>query len=209
LTRVKVARPARRSMAQPHQEDPTMDQLPVLESGPRLHAPIRTFSGAHGGIREGLLGLRALPELGAALARARATAALVLDLFDHQVLAHHADEEQELFVAVERSARAGDEVLEVRRMAGRLVDEHRRIERAWARVRPAVVAMAAGKVHGHGEFDGEVRRLVDDYFDHARYEEEVFLPLADAILSRNGNHMAALDVSLHMRRRPAPRGAYI
>ena len=183
-----------------------MDQPSALESAVPLHAPIRTFCGSHREIREGLAAMAALPELAGALARARAAAAEVLHMFDHLVQGHHAEEEQELFPSVERSARAGEEVLEVRRMVGRLVDDHRRIERAWLRVRPMVAATAAGKVHANAEFEGEVRHLVEDYFDHARYEEQVFLPLADAILSRDGNHMAALDVSLHMRRmRPAHR----
>lgn len=186
-----------------------MGQTCPPETAAPLHAPIRTFCGSHAEIREGLLAMEALPELAGALARARASAARVLDMFDHLVQRHHAEEEQELFVSVERSARPGDEVLQVRRMVGRLVDDHRRIERAWLRVRPAVVATAAGKLHGNAEFEGEVRHLVEDYFDHARYEEQVFLPLADAILSRDGNHMAALDVSLHMRRVRPARCAYI
>ena len=41
--------------------------------------------------------------------------------------------------------------------------------------------------------------LVSTYANHARFEEQVFLPLAHSILSRNGNHMAALGVSLHLR----------
>ena len=35
---------------------------------------------------------------------------------------------------------------------------------------------------------------------HARYEEAQFLPLSKTILGRNGDHMAALGVSMHMRR---------
>ena len=37
------------------------------------------------------------------------------------------------------------------------------------------------------------------YRNHARYEEEVFLPLSQAILGRNSNHLAALGMSLHLR----------
>ena len=38
------------------------------------------------------------------------------------------------------------------------------------------------------------------YKAHARFEEQQFLPLSKTILGRNGDHMAALGVSLHMRR---------
>ena len=41
--------------------------------------------------------------------------------------------------------------------------------------------------------------LVASYRGHASYEEAVFLPLSQQILSRNANHMAALGMSLHMR----------
>jgi len=40
------------------------------------------------------------------------------------------------------------------------------------------------------------------YSAHAEAEERVFLPLAEKILGRNSNHMAALGLSLHMRHAP-------
>ena len=43
------------------------------------------------------------------------------------------------------------------------------------------------------------RRWYDSYQAHARYEEEVFLPLSQTILGRNSDHLAALGVSMHMR----------
>jgi hypothetical protein len=44
-----------------------------------------------------------------------------------------------------------------------------------------------------------VNTLVTEYRAHARLEEVAFLPLAQAILGRNSNHMAALGLSLHIR----------
>jgi hypothetical protein len=44
-----------------------------------------------------------------------------------------------------------------------------------------------------------VAALVNDYLGHARYEEEVFLPLSQEILGRNDKRMAALGMSLHLR----------
>jgi hypothetical protein len=54
----------------------------------------------------------------------------------------------------------------------------------------------------------EVQRLVTEYQGHAQYEEVEFLPLAEQILGRNSNHMAALGLSLHMRH-VKPVNAYI
>ena len=42
-------------------------------------------------------------------------------------------------------------------------------------------------------------RWCSTYLAHARLEEKVFLPLSQTILGRNGNHMAALGMSMHMR----------
>ena len=56
-----------------------------------------------------------------------------------------------------------------------------------------------------GDIDAaDLHRLVADYTAHAGYEEVEFLPLAQTILGRDGNHMAALGLSLHMRHVPAP-----
>lgn len=44
--------------------------------------------------------------------------------------------------------------------------------------------------------------LINRYKAHANSEETVFLPLAEKILGRNSNHMAALGLSLHMRHAP-------
>jgi hemerythrin-like domain-containing protein len=173
-----------------------------------LHAPIRQFRGSHDHILEGLRELHVLPALAAALERARTCAAATLELFDHVVLVHHKDEEQELFVSVQRSARDVQEGQKVRLLVDRLTAEHRQIEALWARIRPAVLHTAAGKVHGT-PFAQDVESLVHMYSGHARLEEEVFLPLADEILGRNANHMAALDIALHLRHAPPPRAGYI
>lgn len=173
-----------------------------------LHEPLRQFHGSHEGILAGLQELHALPGLAALLQRARAGAAATLDLFDHVVLRHHAEEEQELFVSVLRSCRDARESHRVRQLVDQLTAGHRRIEALWSRIRPAVAMTAVGKAHRDAEFEDEVGELVELYREHARLEEEVFLPLADQILGRDPNHMAALDLSLHMRRAPAP-SAYI
>lgn len=173
-----------------------------------LHQPMRRFTGSHERITGGLEELQALPQLAACVARARDHAAATLKLFDDVVLKHHAEEEEELFVAVQRSCGDARECHRVREQVDQLTAQHRAIEKLWARLRPDVALVAAGKVPRAQDFDASVRKLVELYFAHAKQEEEEFLPLADTILGRNDNHMAALDLALHMREVPAPN-AYI
>lgn len=171
-------------------------------------APLRQFHGAHGGILDGVSGLGELPALAAAAERARETATATLDLFDRVVRGHHADEEEALFVSVQRSCRDAAEAQQIGDLVALLTAQHRQIESLWDRLRPAVARVAAGKPAGAPQFGADVARLVSLYEEHAACEEERFLPLADAILRRNGNHMAALEIDLHLRHAPLPR-AYI
>jgi iron-sulfur cluster repair protein YtfE (RIC family) len=174
-----------------------------------LHEPIERFCGSHSGIVDGLNELLRLPALAEQLKQARATAEATLALFERQVVPHHVDEEEDLFVAVLRSARAGAEKAGVEDMVVQLVAEHRRIERMWTALRPVVCAVAAGKKAVTAGFGEAVAELVETYFEHVRREEQVFLPLADQILARDPNHMAALAMSVHLRHAPMLRMAYI
>lgn len=178
-------------------------------TAPVLHGPVNEFHGSHEHIIEGLHGLEKLPALAEALQRARSIAHATLTLFDKVVAEHHADEEQELFVHVQKSCTDIKEGHRVQELVGRLAADHRRIEKAWARLRPSVVATALGKLHGEPDFAQDVAKLVQMYLEHAQLEEEVFLPLADAILTRDANHMAALDIALHLRHAPPLKGAYV
>lgn len=185
-----------------------MDQSPAKPAEPGLHAPIRQFNGAHDSILHGLQDLAELPALAAAMEQARTKAAATLELFDTMVFDHHADEEQELFVAVQRSCRDAREAARVQILVDRLKAEHRSIESLWKKIRPAVARTAAGRLHGPA-YATEIAQLVRLYGDHTRFEEEVFLPLADRILGCNENHMEALDIALHLRQAPPPRNSYI
>jgi hypothetical protein len=174
-----------------------------------LHQPIRQFCGSHQAIFEGLGEMRRLPALAEAVKDARTTALATLALFDGDVLTHHADEEKELFVAVARSARDTAEEAHVDELVSRLTAEHRRIERLWNELRPAMRAVAAGREPRTPGFSEAVEELSRAYSEHACLEEESFLPLADRILSRNPNHLEALGMSLHIRHAPEPRLPYI
>lgn len=162
--------------------------------------PLEGFSQCHVGITQRLAALDELPGLMEPAARARRLAADVLDFYERVVLEHHQDEERELFPAVLRSARVGEERDLVQAMIERLTTEHRMVESVFQRLAPALRDVARGR---DAQLDAaEVTRLVDTYRAHAHFEEERFLPMAQAILGRDSNHMAALGLSLHLRHRP-------
>ena len=167
-------------------------------------APLNTFSQCHAGILAQLDALAGLPALVEAAAQARKVAASTLEMFQQGIFEHHAEEEAELFPAVLRSAHPGAEHDRVQGIVERLTSEHRTLETLWKRVEPALNAAVKGK---YAEVDVEVvAELAHAYGNHARFEEEELLPLADIILGRDGNHMAALGLALHMRHSQPPRG---
>jgi len=115
------------------------------------------------------------------------------------VLPHHAEEEAELFPAVLAACNAAERE-RVQPIVDRLVAEHRATEALWKQIEPAIRAAAKGTA---AEVDAEsMEEIVRKLLRHARYEEVVFLPLAERILSRNGDHMAALGLALHLRHTP-------
>jgi len=161
------------------------------------HSPIDDFSQCHVGIVAHLQLLGQLPALLEPAARARQIAAGTVMFFRDAVYEHHAEEEKELFPAVLASATKGVERDKVQAIVDELTAEYWHVEAAWSKLEPKLKAVAKGH---DAEIDGaEIIALVDTYQAHARYEEEVFLPLSQAILGRNSNHMAALGISMHMR----------
>jgi len=174
-------------------------QAPDLSS-----EPLAGFSRCHLDILSQLQALEKLPALQAAAAQARTIATDTLALFRDAVHEHHADEERELFPAVLRSATRGEESDFAQAMVQRLTAEHRHIETLWKKIELTVKAVA--RAHS-GELDlHAVEELVCAYTAHAHFEEEYFLPLAETILGRNGKHMEALGLSLHLRHVPQPVG---
>lgn len=166
--------------------------------------PLDGFSRCHLGILTQLAAASELPLLVAAADKARHVASDTLALFESSVLEHHADEEKDLFPAVQRSAVKGEESDLVGEMTLRLTHEHRAIEALWAQIKPAVKTVAHGRAV---ELDAAaLEDLVRLYLAHARFEEKHFLPLAQQILSRDSKHLAALGIALHMRHVPQPSG---
>jgi len=171
-----------------------------------MEEPLSAFTQCHSGILSQFQALAELPALAAAGARARSIAADSLALFKDAVIEHHAEEERELFPAVLRSAQDGEERDLVQALVSQLTSEHRVIEALWKRVEPAINATAKGK--DADVSDAVVAELVRAYSAHARLEETQFLPRAETILGRNGNHMAALGMSLHARHATIPPGRF-
>ena len=162
-----------------------------------LESPISNFNNCHVGIVKRLKALDELPALLEPAARARQIAEESLEFFREAIFEHHLEEERELFPAVIASAQAGDELIRVKAMAKRLTDEHRAIEALWKQLEKGLKPVAKG--HSTNLDVSELHKLVTDYQAHASFEEAEFLPMAEQILSRNSNHMAALGMSLHMR----------
>ena len=165
-----------------------------------VDAPIANFADCHTGILRRLQALDELPALLAPAARARQIAEQSLAFFREAIFEHHLEEERELFPAVLASARAGAERDRVQSMAERLTAQHRALEAMWKSLEKDLKRVAAGR---DADIDAaDLHRLVADYTAHAGYEEVEFLPLAQEILGRDGNHMAALGLSLHLRHAP-------
>jgi hemerythrin-like domain-containing protein len=160
-------------------------------------APLQDFSRSHiefVTVLEAALGLPAMIDTAA---RSRACAADMLKMFHDRLLAHHDDEERDLFPAVIRVARPGAEADRARAMVEQLVREHREIAQVWRQLEPAVQAVANGYLP---RLDPALLQdLVRRFNEHVRNEEEDFLPFAQQVLAREAGDLASLGQALHRR----------
>ncbi len=159
--------------------------------------PVQSFADCHAGIVQVLQDLGELPSMVDLARKARQVASEVEAFFRDVIVQHHRDEEIDLFPAVLASATPGAEREDVERLIARLTSEHRQLEATFRRLLPAIEAIANGILSPLDRAD--VAGLIRAYLAHASHEEAVFLPKAQEILGRNGNHMAALGLSLHIR----------
>ncbi len=177
---------------------------PGKPSDPASDSAVGQFSHAHEGIVTQLDRLSTLPALLAPARMAQNMAQRAVDFFRVAMLEHHQEEEEELFSAVLESAEVGEERLRVSTLVESLTVEHRLMEGIWRQLEPELKLIAKGRgFHINAPLLAD---LVARYQAHAQSEEVQFLPLAERILGRNGNHMAALGLSLHMRHHPPPIG---
>ncbi|MDI1245804.1 MAG: hemerythrin domain-containing protein [Rhodoferax sp.] len=161
------------------------------------NAPMTNFSHCHEGILRHLAAMEDLPALAEAAERARQVAESTRNFFRDVIFNHHEEEERVLFEAVLASAEPGAELAQVKDITDRLTREHRQVEALWAKLEPQLKKMAKGQAVAIDL--AALQQLVTQYQAHAAFEEALFLPLSEAILSRNSNHMAALGLSLHVR----------
>lgn len=160
-------------------------------------APLQDFSRCHVGFVTVLETSLGLPEMLATAARSRACAADMLKMFHDSLLAHHDDEERDLFPAVLRVARPGEEADRARAMVEQLVGEHRDIAQLWKQLEPSVQAIANGYLP---RLDSALlQEMVRRFNEHVRAEEEEFLPFAQQVLARQAEDMAMLGMTLHRR----------
>jgi hypothetical protein len=163
-------------------------------------APITHFSNCHVGIFAQLDRMGDLPALLGPAAQARKIADQSLAFFSNGMYTHHAEEEKDLFPAVRASAQAGAERMKVDALIEQLTHDHRSLEKLWESLEPGLRKVSKGQ---DTTLDvATLDALVERYQSHATLEEREFLPLAQSILGRNDNHMAALGLSLHMRHVP-------
>jgi hypothetical protein len=160
-------------------------------------SPLQDFSTCHIGFVTLLETSLGLPEMVATSARARSCAADVMKMFRHSVLAHHDDEERDLFPAVLQAAQPGAEADRAQAMVAQLVREHHEIAALWKQLEPTVQAIANGYLPA---LDSSLlQELVKRFNEHVRIEEVEFLPFAQQVLARQGEHMAMLGLALHRR----------
>lgn len=159
--------------------------------------PLQDFSTCHVGFVTVLEAALGLPEMIATAARSRSCAADMLKMFRNSLLAHHDDEERDLFPAVLRIARPGEEANRARAMVEQLTREHREIAKLWKQLEPTVQAIAKGYLPPLDP--ALLHELVRRFNEHVRSEEDEFLPFAQEVLSRQAGDIAMLGLTLHQR----------
>ena len=163
-------------------------------------SPLQDFSTCHIGFVTLLETSLGLPEMVTTSARARSCAADMVKMFRHSVLAHHEDEERDLFPAVLQVAQAGAEADRAQAMVAQLVREHRDIAALWKELEPDR-ASHRERLPAWAGLRAAAR--VERYNEHVRIEEVEFLPFAQQVLARQGEDMAMLGLALHRRHEAA------
>jgi hemerythrin-like domain-containing protein len=173
-----------------------MSDTPTRQAN-EADAPLQDFSKCHVGFVTVLETALGLPEMIDTAARSRSCAADMLKMFRDRLLAHHDDEERDLFPAVLRVAQSGEEAERARTMVAQLIREHREIAQLWKQLEPAVQAIANGYLP---PLDSALlHELVRRFNEHVRSEEDEFLPFAQQVLARQADDMAMLGLALHRR----------
>lgn len=171
---------------------------------PSAPTPLNDFSNCHSGILSKLEVMDQLAGWSEAASRARSGAKEMLDFFQEVMFEHHREEEQDLFPAVESAATPGPERTHLADVARALTQEHRELEALWRQLEPGLKRLAKGQEMNVAT--DLLTSMVKAYSAHAKREEADYLPVAHAVLSREGGRMDALALALHIRHRPAVVG---
>lgn len=148
-----------------------------------FEAPLEMLAACHGRIDRQCRTLRKLvghlkdhgPD-----ADARRAAVNVMKYFDTAAVAHHQDEEADLFPALLESMAGSDPVC-LREIMSGLIADHRELEVRWQAVRVPLSRLANGEPAALGA--DLVEALVDLYERHIEREESELLPMAARLLS--------------------------
>ncbi len=169
-------------------------------------SPLNNFSDCHIGIVTQLNQLSSLSSMLEHARQANKITKETIQFFNRAVFDHHKEEEKDLFPAVLDAAEDGDEKSKVLKVIKLLVRDHRAIESMWRSLEPQLMKFLDSPQNDVAVI--EIENLVRTYLTHAKFEEDVFLPLSEQILGRNGFEMAALGLSIHTRKvlRNARRG---
>ena len=169
----------------------------LIRPAAEADSPLHDFSSCHAGFVTVLRAALDLPEMIVTAARSRSCAADTLKMFRDRLLAHHDDEERDLFPAVLQIAEPGEEAERARTMVAQLIREHREIAQLWKQLEPAMQAVANGYLP---RLDSALlHELVSRFNEHVRIEEEEFLPFAQQVLARQTEDLAMLGLALHRR----------
>ena len=132
---------------------------------------------------------------------AAGAAAGVVRYFDHSARDHYADEEEDLFPALLESM-AGSDATCLREMIEGLTAEHRTLEAAWYRLRPALLRIAAGETQGSGASVGvdvdDVEGLAGLYERHMAREDAELMPMAARLIA--DDELDRIDRAMRARR---------
>ena len=145
---------------------------------PGFDDPLEMLEACHGRIRAQCDTLQKLQQhlpLHGGDAQAQQAAQAILRYFDTAGQYHHQDEERELFPVLLGTGNA-----EAGELVARLLHEHKGMEAAWQRLRPLLLAVAAGQA---AELDEAAQQFIAVYDRHIELENGKLLPLAARLLS--------------------------
>ncbi|MBP6018330.1 MAG: hemerythrin domain-containing protein [Burkholderiaceae bacterium] len=111
--------------------------------------------------------------------QARKAATAIMRYFDTAAIDHHADEETDLFPALLESM-AGSDAVCIREITDGLIEDHRKLERSWRRLRLTLEKVVAGEnVLLNAD---TVVAFTSLYAEHIQREEDELLPMAARLL---------------------------